>query len=337
MNRTWLWTKLVAGSLLLLVVALVSYITWRWQERPEVAALGWPVATSTSESAERVTVTWLGITTLLFDDGETQILVDGTFSRPSLFDILSQRRIYSDAASINASLAQFRISRLAAIVPVHSHFDHAMDVGLVANRTHAVVLGSESTANIARGADVPVSQYQILAHGETRQFGQFTIKLIESRHAPIGIGGGPPFPGTIDEPLVQPARIRHWREGGSWSVLISHPKGTALVQGSGGFVEGALAGEAVDVVMLGIAGLASLGPRYVGQYWRETVVSTGATRVFPVHYEDFTRPFGEVLLFPEIVDEVATTAKWLDELAADRRHPASISTLPFGQPVAIYP
>ena len=33
----------------------------------------------------------LGITTLLFDDGETQILVDGAFSRPGLFDVLSQR------------------------------------------------------------------------------------------------------------------------------------------------------------------------------------------------------------------------------------------------------
>jgi L-ascorbate metabolism protein UlaG (beta-lactamase superfamily) len=336
-KKTWLLVKIVAGSLLLFGIAVAWYVAWRWQERPEVAQLDWPVAGSTSESAERVTVTWLGITTLLFDDGETQILVDGTFSRPGLFDLLSQRRVWSDAASINAALAKFRISRLAAIIPVHSHFDHAMDAGYVANRTQAVVLGSESTANVVRGADVPVSQYQILADGEIRQFGQFTIKLIESRHAPIGFGDAPPFPGTIDEPLAQPAAIRQWREGGTWSVLIAHPKGTALVQGSGGFIEGALAGETADVVMLGVAGLASLGPRYVGEYWRETVVSTGATRVFPVHYEDFTQPFGEVLLFPDIVDDLPETAKWLDELAADRRHPVSISRLPFGQAVAIYP
>lgn len=337
MRKTWLWVKIVAGSLLLLGIAVAWYVAWRWQERPEVAQFDWPVASSTSESAERVTVTWLGITTLLFDDGETQLLVDGTFSRPGLFDLLSQRRVHSDAATINAALAEFRINRLAAIIPVHSHFDHAMDAGFVANRTQAVVLGSESTANIARGADVPVSQYQILADGETRQFGRFTIKLIESRHAPIGFGNGPPFSGTIDKPLTQPAPIRHWREGGTWSVLISHPKGTALVQGSGGFVEGALAGETADVVMLGVAGLASLGPRYVGEYWRETVVSTKATRVFPVHYEDFTQPFGEVRLFPDIVDDLPKTAKWLNELAADRRHPVSISRLPFGQTVAIYP
>jgi L-ascorbate metabolism protein UlaG (beta-lactamase superfamily) len=331
------WFQIAAATLLLLVAGAAWYLSWRWQERSELAELGWPIAISTSESAEGVAVTWLGITTLLFDDGETQILIDGTFSRPDLFDILSQRRIYSDADTINYALAEFRMARVAAIVPVHSHFDHAMDVGFVANRTSAVVLGSESTANIARGANVPVSQYQILAGGETRQFGNFRITLIESRHAPIGFGDQPPFPGSIDEPLQQPARIRDWREGGSWSVLIDHPQGTALVQGSGGFVEGALPAASADVVMLGVAGLASLGREYTAEYWKETVVRTGATRVFPVHYEDFTAPFGELRLFPDIVDRVVVSARWIDEMAADNNHPVSVSTLPFGQPVAIFP
>jgi L-ascorbate metabolism protein UlaG (beta-lactamase superfamily) len=329
--------QIVAAILLLLAAAAVSFVFWRWQERSQIADLGWPIATSSGESAERVTVTWLGITTLLFDDGETQVLTDGTFSRPDLFDILSQRRVYSDVAAINYGLAEFRMDRLAAIVALHSHFDHAMDIGLVANRTTAVVLGSESTANIAQGAGVPVNQYQILADGETRQFGKFTITLIESRHAPIGVGGQPGFPGNISEPLEQPARIRDWKEGGSWSVLISHPHGTALVQGSAGFIEGALANERADVVMLGVAGLSSLGKDYVRQYWDETVVATGATRVFPVHYEDFTQPFGELRLFPDVVDRMVVTAGWIDELATDPGHPVSVSTLPFGQPVAVFP
>jgi L-ascorbate metabolism protein UlaG (beta-lactamase superfamily) len=337
MTKLRLWLQTLAVSLLLFVLVAVAFIAWRWQERADLAELAWPVATSSSESAERVTVTWLGITTLLFDDGETQILTDGTFSRPGIFDILSQRQIYSDVDNINYALAEFRMDRLAAIIPVHSHFDHAMDVGLVANRTSAVILGSESTASIARGANVPVNQYQILASGETRQFGKFSITLIESRHAPVGWGDAPAFPGSINDPLEQPARIRDWREGGAWSVLISHPQGTALVQGSGGFVEGALPEGSADVVMLGIAGLASAGEAYVAQYWAETVVRTGAARVFPVHYEDFTKPFGEIALFPDIVDKVVVTAGWINALAANSDHPVSVSTLPFGQPVAIFP
>jgi hypothetical protein len=89
--------------------------------------------------------------------------------------------------------------------------------------------------------------------------------------------------------------------------------------------------------MLGVAGLASLGREYTAEYWKETVVRTGATRVFPVHYEDFTAPFGELRLFPDIVDRVVVSARWIDEMAADNNHPVSVSTLPFGQPVAIFP
>jgi len=122
-------------------------------------------------------MTWLGVTTLLFDDGETQILIDGFFSRPSIADMLFRRPVESDAATINYALDEYRMRRLAALIPTHSHHDHAMDVGHIANRTSAVVLGSESTANIVRGANVPVDQYQILGNGELRQFGEFTASV----------------------------------------------------------------------------------------------------------------------------------------------------------------
>lgn len=328
--------------LCILVVAAIAagWLHHKWQERPPLSALAWPVAESSGQPpggpAATVTVTWLGITTLLFDDGETQVLVDGTFSRPSLAEILLQRPIWSDAATINRALAEFRLNRLAAIVPAHSHFDHAMDAGLVANRTSAMVLGSESTANIARGAGVPVSQHQILADGESRQFGAFTITLLASRHAPVGPGDGGWFDGVIEEPLRQPARVKDWRTGTAWSVFVAHPAGTALVQGSAGFVEEALPADSADVVMLGIGGLSGLGRDYLQRYWEETVLRTGASSVYPVHYEDFTRPFGEVALFPPIVDDVVTTASWIDELAVEGDHPVTVRRLPFGEPVVLY-
>ncbi|MEX2497064.1 MAG: hypothetical protein WD448_13295 [Woeseia sp.] len=337
MLRSWRpWLVVACSALLLLVVTTVALLVRGWQERTAVTDIGWPVATPAADAGGSVTVTWLGITTLLFDDGETQILTDGTFSRPDIMDIITQRPVWSDMDTINYALARFRMDRLAAIIPLHSHYDHAMDAGHVANRTSAVVLGSESTANIARGADVPVNQYQILASGETRQFGNFTITLVASRHAPIGLGGTLPFAGNIEAPLRQPARISEWREGGTWSVLISHPEGTALIQGSGGYVENGLAAMSADVVMLGVAGLAGLGREYVSGYWNETVSRTGARQVYPVHFEDFTQPFGEIALFPDFVDELAVTADWINELAAAGESPVHVARLPFGQPLAIF-
>ncbi|MCI0518347.1 MAG: MBL fold metallo-hydrolase [Woeseiaceae bacterium] len=328
--------RTIAILMALLAVAATVVLARLWQNRAELADLGWSVASPAEGAAGSVTVTWFGISTLLFDDGQTQILIDGTFTRVPLPSILSLRRVSSDIATINYTLAEYRINRLAAIVPVHSHFDHAMDVGHVANRGSAVVLGSESTAYVARGADVPVDQNQILASGESRQFGDFTITLVDSKHAPLGFGDNGWLPGAIEEPLVQPARVTAWREGVSYSVLIGHPRGTTLVQGSGGFIKDNLRDYSADVVILGIAGLAGLGRDYVDELWRETVTKVGARRLFPVHYDDFTRPFGEIRLFPAVVDDAVQTSGWINEIASAEETPVEIRLLPFGQPIALY-
>lgn len=331
------WTKIIGLGLLGLSLALVLALVWLWQERHNVEDIGWPTAASVFEPTDLVTVTWLGTTTALFDDQETQILIDGAFTRLRPWEIGLFLPVSSDLATINYALAEFEMQRLAAIVPVHSHFDHAMDVGHVANRTTAVILGSESTTNIARGAQVPVNQFQALAEGETRQFGDFTIRLITSRHAPVKPGGdGPWFPGTIDDPLLQPASVDAWKEGVVWTIVLSHPRGTTLIQGSGGFIEGKLEGESADVVLLGVAGIARLGKDYVSQYWRETVTATGASRIIALHHDDYTAPFGEVRLFPDFFDNVVVTSGWIDEIVTESGAEVSISLPPFGQPIPLY-
>jgi len=331
------WGRNVALALVACVIIAVLALAWLWQDRHTIEDIGWPTANSVFEPTDSVTVTWLGTSTLLFDDQETQILIDGNFTRLSLADIVIFRRVSSDIATINYALAEFGMDRLAAIVPVHSHFDHAMDIGNVANRTSAVILGSESTANIARGALVPVDQYQILAEGEMRQFGNFTIRLLASIHGPVKPGGeGPWFPGTIDEPLWQPASVDTWREGVVWSVFIGHPRGTTLIHASAGYIAGKLNGESADVVMLGLTGLSSLGREYTGSFWDATVVATGATRVLPVHHDDYTAPFGELRLFPDFIDNVAITADWIDEIVHQNGSEVSIELPPFGQQIPLY-
>lgn len=334
MTKAFRWTAYAVAGVLI-VLALGSATTaWLWRKRAPLSELPWPVAETLADAEGSVTVTWLGITTLLFDDGETQILIDGTFTRLSALDIALQRKVRSDIATINYAMDEFRIERLAAIIPVHSHVDHAIDAGNVANRSTAVILGSESTANIARGADVPVDQYQILANGETRHFGDFKITLIESAHAPIGPGDQGWFSGVIDEPLQQPARVWSWRGGTAASILVEHPSGSTLVQGSAGFVEGQLAALKADVALISVAGLASLGREYTLRYWQETVAATGAHRVFAIHFDDFTQPFGEIRLFPDIADNVVDSSAWINEIASE--NDVQVRRPPFGVPITLY-
>lgn len=332
------WLRISASAITALLVVSVCVVLWAWQDRPDISQLGWPIADPGVDTADAVTVTWLGVTTLLFDDNETQVLIDGFFSRPGIANHLFGE-FSTDIANVNYVMAAFHIDRLAAIVPVHSHFDHAMDVGIVANRSSAVVLGSESTANIARGAKLPVEQYQILANGESRSFGNFEVTLIVSRHAPLAGNDTTWYAGEIEQPLEQPAAPSEWKEGQSYSILIAHPRGSVLIQGSAGFIKGGLDLVSADVVMLGVGGLSRLGRDYTIEYWHETVSAVGADRIYPIHYDDFTRPFGEVALAPRLLDDTVATARWINDLAVSGDSfddPPDIQLLPFGEKVVLY-
>lgn len=327
-------------ALIVAAIALVGSLVGilLWQDRPSLESIKWPSPTLASAAkSNSVTVTWLGVTTLLFDDGETQILIDGFFSRPSLADIVLGLKVNNNAAQIDFAMNEFRMRRLAAIIPVHSHFDHAMDIGAIANRSSASILGSESTAQIARGAGVPEDQITIVNGEGTFAFGEFSVTLRPSNHAPIGWRGSVPYDGTIAAPLEPPQPISAWRMGGSYSIIIQHPQGTVLVQGSAGYVDNSLQDTAADVVMLGVGLLRLLGKDYAESYWQNVVTATGADSIYPIHFDDYTQPFGEVALWPRSLGSFETTAEWLEEFR-DRWDVGATLLMPeFGKPVVIFP
>ena len=331
------YAKRTAIVIVATVVLLAALVTWAWHSRPDISDTGLHPVVVNAPPESAVTATWLGVTTLLFDDGDTQILVDGFITRPTLFESLTGRPVTSDAPMVNYVMNEFGMRRLAAIIPVHSHYDHAMDIGAIANRSSASILGSESTANIARGYSVPEDQIVVVEAGAHYEFGDFVVTLIPSAHAPIGFRGEAPLAGTVDEPLELPAPITAWREGGSYSIVISHPQGTTLVQGSAGYREGALDAVRTDVVMLGVGLLESLGRDYAERYWQALVTSTGAKRVFPVHFDDQTRPFGEIELPPTLIDNFVRTARWLQDIRGTWDKDTQIYLPVFGEPLVLYP
>ncbi len=335
------WKRRARNTLLVTLATLAvlaAALAWLWQDRPDLADIEWQAApfVTTGSTSESVTVTWLGVTTLLFDDGETQILVDGFFSRPSLLDVVLGRPVDNDAAMINFALDKYRMRRLAALVASHSHFDHAMDIGAIANRTSASVLGSASTARIAQGAGVPEDQISVAVAGQPYEFGLFTVTLLPSRHAPIGWRGSVPFPGTIDAPLTMPEAVSAWREGGSYTVVIAHPQGTTVVQGSAGFVDNSLIDVRADVVMLGVGGLESIGRDYAERYWQAVVTTTGAHSVYPIHFDDYTKRFGSIVPGPRVLGDFEVTAAWLAAFRGKWDTDVTLSLPEFGRPISIY-
>ncbi|SOX56288.1 MBL fold metallo-hydrolase [Mycobacterium ahvazicum] len=262
--------------------------------------------------ADGLSATWMGVATLLIDDGSSALMTDGYFSRPSLARVAAGR-LSPSAVRVDGCLARAKVSRLSAVIPVHTHIDHVMDSALVADRTGAQLVGGESAANVGRGYGLPENRLIVAVPGEPIRLGAFDVTLLESHHCPPDR-----FPAVIEEPLVPPVKASAYRCGESWSTLIHHLPSDQrlLIQGSAGFVKGALAGQRAEAVYLSVGQL-GLQPRsYLLDYWAETVQAVGARRVILIHWDDFFRPLSKPMrALPYAGDDLDVSIQVLDELA----------------------
>ena len=133
-----------------------------------------------------------------------------------------------------------------------------------------------------------------------------------------------------------PRAVSSMREGGSYTIVIDHAQGTAIVQGSAGFPDSALEDIPADVAFLSVGGLETLGRDYVEQYWQAMVTATGARAVYLIHFDDFTRPFGDIVAAPRFLGDLEVTVDWFNALRDLWDTDVTLSLPVFGEPVAIY-
>ncbi|WP_187266053.1 MBL fold metallo-hydrolase [Alkalisalibacterium limincola] len=277
---------LIIGAVVVVAVA-ISVALWAGQRLADVPSLDVHTVPFPESDAglvladpSRLRITFLGATTLLFDDGETAFLTDGFFSRPSFSEVVLSP-LEPDIEEIARVLERLGVERLEAVIPLHAHYDHAMDASSVAELTEARVIGSESVTNVARGHPLPERQIQLIEDGETIALGRFRLTFIESLHAP-----GDRAPGVITEPLKSPSHATRFRTGTVYSMLVEHEGRRVLVHSSAGFLPGNLADHQADVVYLSIGDLGTQGASYREAYWDEVVAAVGARRVVLTHWDN---------------------------------------------------
>lgn len=292
--------------------------------RPDLADYADYVDQPRATGQSPLTVTWAGVTTLLIDDGQSAIMTDGFFSRPGLLAV-GAGKLSPSLPRIDGSLSRLGVERLDAVLPVHTHFDHVMDSGVVAARTGAKVVGGTSSAHVGRGAGLPEERLVVVTPGQPVPLGAFDVTLIIGHHCPPDR-----FPGTISAPIVPPVKAAAYRCGESWSTLIRHraTDRRLLVVGSAGFVPGALSEQRADVVYLGIGQLGLQPERYLVDYWTEAVRAVGARRVVLIHWDDFFRPLHAPLrALPYAGDDLDVSMRVLTRLAREDGVPLHLPAL----------
>lgn len=247
----------------------------------------------------KVRATFLGTSSILLDDGETQILTDGFFSRPSLWKTAFSK-IESDPLTVLSVIERAKINRLKAIFVCHSHYDHVMDAPFVAKQTKAKLYGSSSTLNVGTGAGLNQDQMQKFVLGKPISIGKFTVTVLESKHTPpfhiLGkTNATDPNHPNIETPLIQPVKAMEFIEGGTFDFFIQHGKNRILIKSSTNFVKGTLDNFNADVLFLGIAQISLQPVSFQDEYYKQTIEILKPKLIIPIHWDNFFKPLSEPL------------------------------------------
>lgn len=252
-----------------------------------------------------VRVRFMGVSTLLIEDSQTQLLVDGFLSRPHWLT-LKFLAFRPNIPRIKAALCRGGVRKPTAILTAHAHFDHAMDSAVIVANLGGKLVGSESVANIGLGRELSPGQMETFAGRRRWRMGCFEVTAVPAPH-----GSPDRWEGGIVAPLRPPVKAGAYRNGGSFSYLIERPGVRLLVHPSAGSFPGLYPRNSADIVFLGVGGLGKKDAEATDALWSAAVLETGASTVYPIHWDNLSRPLNKPLTPVPLFDDVDKTLKRL--------------------------
>jgi len=247
-----------------------------------------------------VKLTHLGAAGWEITDGQRVILLDpylsrlryrGRFGNMDTPEVPGDTRhafamgedLASDTAAVDA-----RITRADFILISHSHFNHSIDMPHIARKTGAAVIGTESTANLARAGGVPEAQILTVRGGEDYELGGWSVKVIPSLHS--ALSGKHYYDGrVVPRDFAGARRLDNDIEGGTLAYLLRLAGYRILWFGSMNYIEREVQGLRPDVAMIAAARQRLEIHDYTGRLMRAL---DRPRLVLATHWDEQSLPYG---------------------------------------------
>lgn len=274
-------------------------------------------------SAHTLTLTHFGAAGWHIDDGESVFLLDPYLSRIRFkgrqFGPTDATEVPDDPRPVihmhevpqtDTATVDRHVPRADWVMLSHSHFNHCMDVPYIAKHTGAVVIGTESTVNVAMNNGVPLAQTLAVRGGEDYAFDSFSLRVVPSLHSALSCKLYRDF-GTVPA-RTEPLTLDEYVEGGTLAYLLRVAGREILMFGSMNYIE-----REVDGLRPDIALVAAAPPRLeIRDYTARLMRCLGnPPLVVATHWDDQGLPFGA-----SQAPALAHTQAFVDEVHAASPH-----------------
>ena len=224
---------------------------------------------------------WLGVGGVKLSDGTTTLLFDPVITKPELSHWLFNAELIPNRKLVVERLKLWNVTQAQAVFISHTHFDHASDVGPVAELTGATVYGGPSLKTVVT-YQAPKVPFTLVSNQETVQVGDFRVTFFKRRHAPIIQWADWHFH-EGDVPKDFKGKFWQFWGGETWSYFVEHPQGNTLIDQGSRFVEEfrPLAGKVKNYFM-GVANKKS-----IEAVMKENLGVLRPTNVYPIHFDFF--------------------------------------------------
>jgi L-ascorbate metabolism protein UlaG (beta-lactamase superfamily) len=253
---------------------------------------------------------WFGTDGWEISFGNRTLLVDPYFARlptgffTGKFD--PKTPIKTDEALIDQ-----HIKKADQILIGHGHWDHILDIPYIAKKTGAMVIGSETHANILRAYGVPEKQIVQVKGGEFLQFEGYTIEVFPSLHS-VGPTKKYAVPGHRISVPDQPTTVGDLPEGDSFIYMLTiGGKFRVFLMSSANYIERSLYGLKPDVALV-----ASVFGNQIHDFTPRLLKALNYPRVIlPTHWDNFERPYSDGAHdLREIFGDPANLDLWVKEV-----------------------
>jgi L-ascorbate metabolism protein UlaG (beta-lactamase superfamily) len=268
----------------------------------------------------------------MFSDGQSRLLVDGFFTRPSVPSLLF-RAIDSDPSKVHQGLGEGQPPVLA-ILTAHAHHDHALDVAAIADgQKQAIVVGTPSVSRLVQARHVSPDRVCVPADGQRLRFGPYTVTPLYVPHGSTAFFLSWILDHRLNRDLPGPAWFGSYKDNRNLSYLIEYGERRILVHPSAGTPPTVVEAE---TVFLGLGRVGRISETKARAYWDATV-HTGAAVVVPIHWDQFTTELDQPLINTTwLLDDVKKGRRRVCGYAKDRPH-LSMVRLDAGEQLILSP